>query len=313
MKVLVSGGAGFIGSHVVDNYLAAGYQVVVVDDLSTGKKANLNPAATFYQVDITDSAALRRVFEEEKPDIINHHAAQINLRRSVEDPTFDAWINILGSLNLIELSRQFQVEKFVFASTGGAIYGEPNVLPVKESAATSPLSPYGVAKRSVEMYLEYYHRVWGLEYVALRYGNVYGPRQDPQGEAGVVAIFCGRILRGKPCVVFGDGRKTRDYVYVEDVARANLLAVFAPSGVYNIGTGRETSVLELVELLEKISGRKVEVVFEKERKGEINHIALSCEKARRILGWVPEVDLWEGLKKTFNFFQGEMQDAGHGS
>lgn len=313
MKVLVSGGAGFIGSHVVDNYLAAGYQVVVVDDLSTGKKANLNPAATFYQVDITDSATLRRVFEKEKPDLVNHHAAQINLRRSVEDPTFDAWVNILGSLNLMELSRQFRVEKFIFASTGGAIYGEPDVLPVSEDAIASPLSPYGVAKRSVEMYLEYYQKVWGLEYVALRYGNVYGPRQDPQGEAGVVAIFCGRILRGKPCVIFGDGRKTRDYVYVEDVARANLLAVFAPSGVYNIGTGRETSVLELVELLEKISGRKVEVVFEKERKGEINRIALSCEKAQRILGWVPEVDFLEGLRKTFNFFQGEMCNASHGS
>ena len=313
MKVLVSGGAGFIGSHVVDGYLVAGYQVVVVDNLSTGKRSNLSPDASFYQVDITDSAALRKVFEIEKPDLVNHHAAQVNLRRSVEDPIFDARVNVLGSLNLIELSRQFRVEKFIFASTGGAIYGEPGALPVKEESATSPLSPYGVAKRSVEMYLEYYYRVWGLEYVALRYGNVYGPRQDPYGEAGVVAIFCGKILEGKPCVIFGNGKKTRDYVYVEDVARANLLAVFAPSGVYNIGTGKETSVLEIVEMLERVSGRKVEVVFDEECKGEINRIALSCEKAREILGWVPEVSFPEGLERTFRFFEGEMQNAGYGS
>ncbi|MBC7217844.1 MAG: NAD-dependent epimerase/dehydratase family protein [Candidatus Caldatribacterium sp.] len=313
MTILVTGGAGFIGSHVVDAYLAAGFSVAVVDDLSTGRRENVNPQARFYQVDIRDKSALSEVFSRERPRYVNHHAAHINLRHSVEDPLFDASVNILGTLNVLELAREFGVEKIVFASTGGALYGEVEELPVSEDYPPVPLSPYGVAKYAAECYLRYYEAVWGIPYVALRYGNVYGPRQDPRGEAGVVAIFSERILEGKPCVVFGDGTKTRDYVFVGDVARANLLALSAPSGAYNIGTGKETSVLELVALFERVAGRTVEVVFSEERKGEISRIALSIEKAKNILAWEPQVSLEEGLAETFLWFAEEMRRESHGS
>lgn len=313
MTILVTGGAGFIGSHVVDAYLRAGFSVAVVDNLATGRRENLNPQARFYEVDIREKEALREVFARERPRYVNHHAAQINLRFSVEDPLFDASVNILGTLNVLELAREFEVEKIIFASTGGALYGEVPILPVSEEYVPSPLSPYGVSKYAAECYLRYYEAVWGIPHVALRYGNVYGPRQDPRGEAGVIAIFSGRILRGEPCVVFGDGTKTRDYVFVEDVAQANLLALSAPSGAYNIGTGKETSVLELLALFERILGRKVDVVFAEERKGEISRIALSVEKARRVLLWEPRVSLEEGLEKTFRWFSEEMYRESHGS
>ncbi len=313
MTVLVTGGAGFVGSHVVDAYLQAGFSVTVVDDLSTGRRENVNPRARFYQVDIRDRQALFEVFSRERPRYVNHHAAHINLRHSVEDPLLDASVNILGTLNVLELSREFGVERVIFASTGGALYGEVEELPVSEDYPPSPLSPYGVAKYAAECYLRYYEAVWGIPYVALRYGNVYGPRQDPRGEAGVVAIFSERILKGEPCVVFGDGTKTRDYIFVEDVAWANLLALSAPPGAYNIGTGRETSVLELLALFERIVGRKVEVLFSEERKGEISRIALSIEKAKNALSWEPKVPLEEGLARTFSWFAGGVCHAGHGS
>lgn len=313
MTVLVTGGAGFIGSHVVDAYLEAGFSVAVVDNLATGNRKNLNPRARFYEVDIRDRKALHEVFVRERPQFVNHHAAQINLRFSVDDPLYDASVNILGTLNVLELSREFGVERVIFASTGGALYGEVKELPVSEECTPFPLSPYGVAKYAAECYLRYYEAVWGIPYVALRYGNVYGPRQDPKGEAGVIAIFSERILRGEPCVVFGDGTKTRDYVFVADVARANLLALSAPPGAYNIGTGKETSVLELLTLFERVAGRKIEVVFAPERKGEISRIALSAEKAREVLSWEPRVSLEEGLARTFLWFAEEMRHAGHGS
>lgn len=313
MTILVTGGAGFIGSHVVDTYLEAGFSVAVVDNLATGSRKNLNPRARFYEVDIRDRKALYEVFVRERPQFVNHHAAQINLRFSVDDPLYDASVNILGTLNVLELSREFGVERVIFASTGGALYGEVEELPVPEERTPFPLSPYGVAKYAAECYLRYYEAVWGIPYVALRYGNVYGPRQDPKGEAGVIAIFSERILRGEPCVVFGDGTKTRDYVFVADVARANLLALSAPSGAYNIGTGKETSVLELLTLFERVAGRKIEVVFAPERKGEISRIALSAEKARKVLSWEPRVSLEEGLAQTFLWFAEEMHHAGHGS
>lgn len=313
MTVLVTGGAGFIGSHVVDTYLEAGFSVAVVDNLVTGNRKNLNPQARFYEVDICDRRALREVFARERPQFVNHHAAQINLRHSVDDPLYDASVNILGTLNVLELSREFGVEKVIFASTGGALYGEVEELPVSEERTPTPLSPYGVAKYAAECYLRYYEAVWEIPYVALRYGNVYGPRQDPKGEAGVIAIFSERILRGEPCVVFGDGTKTRDYVFVADVARANLLALSAPPGAYNIGTGKETSVLELLALFAKVAGREIEVVFAPERKGEISRIALSAEKAKRVLSWEPQTSLEEGLAQTFLWFAEEMRRAGHGS
>jgi len=312
--ILVTGGAGFIGSHVVDTYLEAGFSVAVVDNLVTGKVENLNPKARFYQVDIMDREALRRVFEQERPFCVNHHAAHINLRQSVEDPLADAQVNILGTLQVLELSRMYGVQRVIFASTGGALYGEVEELPVGEEYPPSPLSPYGVAKYAAEKYLSYYEAVWGLSCVALRYGNVYGPRQDPLGEAGVIAIFSRKILRNEPCVVFGDGKKTRDYVFVEDVARANLLALHAPSGAYNIGTGKETSVLELLGLFRRIAGKDIEVVFAEERKGEISRIALAIERARRLLGWEPRVTLEEGLERTFTWFaEEERVHEGHGA
>jgi len=305
-KVLISGGAGFIGSHIAEAYLASGFDVVVVDNLSTGKRENLPRGVTFYEGDITSLSDMEEIFFREKPDYVNHHAAQINLRRSTEEPLFDARVNILGSISLLELSVKYRVKKFIFASTGGAIYGEVKTLPAREDMPALPLSPYGVAKRSVELYLNYYHKVQGLDFVALRYGNVYGPRQDPRGEAGVVAIFISRIIKGEPCIIFGDGRKTRDYIYIEDIARANLLALSA-SGIYNLGTGKETSVLDLVEVLKKVSGEDFPVVFGEERKGEIDRIALSSEKAREALGWTPSFSLEEGISHTWEWFKEAKQ------
>ena len=305
-KVLISGGAGFIGSHIAEAYLASGFDVAVVDNLSTGKRENLPRGVTFYEGDITSLSDMEEIFFRERPDYVNHHAAQINLRRSTEEPLFDARVNILGSISLLELSVKYRVKKFIFASTGGAIYGEVKTLPAREDMPALPLSPYGVAKRSVELYLNYYHKVQGLDFVALRYGNVYGPRQDPRGEAGVVAIFISRIIKGEPCIIFGDGRKTRDYIYIEDIARANLLALSA-SGIYNLGTGKETSVLDLVEVLKKVSGEDFPVVFGEERKGEIDRIALSSEKAREALGWTPSFSLEEGIGHTWEWFKEAKQ------
>ena len=224
MKALVTGGAGFIGSHVVDGYLAEGLQVAVVDDLSRGSRQNLPSAVSFHQADIRDHAALEGVFQKEKPDVINHHAAQMDVRRSVEDPIFDAECNILASIHLLGLAVKYKARRFIYASTGGAIYGEPKVLPATEETPVLPLAPYGVSKHVVEHYLDTYNRLYGLPYVVLRYGNVYGPRQDVHGEAGVVAIFCGHLVEGRAPTIYGDGRQTRDWVDVSDVVRANLTA-----------------------------------------------------------------------------------------
>jgi UDP-glucose 4-epimerase len=303
MHILVTGGAGFIGSHIVDAYLQEGHQVVVVDNLSTGKKSNLNQAAILYQVDICSFEELEVIFQKYAFDVVNHHAAQINVRRSIEKPTFDAEINIIGSLNLFELCRKYRVKKCIFASSGGAVYGTVKQLPVDENAITKPLSPYGIAKLSVEQYLDYYYQVWNLERVILRYGNVYGPRQDPQGEAGVISIFCNNILRGDPCVIFGDGWKTRDYISVHDVASANLLALYSSSEIYNIGTGLETSVNQLIDILQKIAQQKISVIHDKDRMGEIERIALLSKKANELLGWKTTISLNKGIEEVFQWYQ----------
>jgi len=303
MHILVTGGAGFIGSHIVDAYLQEGHQVVVVDNLSTGKKSNLNQAAILYQVDICSFEELEVIFQKYTFDVVNHHAAQINVRRSIEKPIFDAEINIIGSLNLFELCRKYRVKKCIFASSGGAVYGTVKQLPVDENAITKPLSPYGIAKLSVEQYLDYYYQVWNLERVILRYGNVYGPRQDPQGEAGVISIFCNNILRGDPCVIFGDGWKTRDYISVHDVASANLLALYSSSEIYNIGTGLETSVNQLIDILQKIAQQKISVIHDKDRMGEIERIALLSKKANELLGWKTTVSLNKGIEEVFQWYQ----------
>lgn len=303
MKILVTGGAGFIGSWVSEAYLAEGHDVLVLDDLSSGIIENVPEKADFVKGDIRERELIDRVIATFKPDIVNHHAAQIDVRRSVEDPALDASVNILGTLNLLESSLKHGVERFVFASTGGAIYGEPEHIPAGEKTPPMPISPYGTSKYAVEKYLEYYKNIHSLDYIALRYANVYGPRQNPHGEAGVVAIFCSRVLSGEPCKIFGDGGQTRDYVFAGDVARANLIALGAPSGSYNIGTGIETSVNELVKELETASGRVVRVEHAEERAGEVQSISLDIELAGSVLGWKPEVQLSEGVKNTWDWFR----------
>lgn len=302
MKVILTGGAGFIGSWVADALIADGHRVLILDDLSSGKEENIPKEAEFVKCDIRDRDALDRLFSDFKPDIVNHHAAQINVRKSVENPTFDAQVNILGSLNLLEISKRYNVKKFIFASTGGAIYGEPKTIPVDERAIPLPISPYGVSKLSVERYLDYYNLVFGLEYVALRYSNVYGPRQNPHGEAGVIAIFCNRILEGQKCDIFGDGNQKRDYVFVGDLARANVLSLRAAVGIYNLGTGIEISVNDLINILVKATGITANVHYLPYRAGEVHRIALDISKAGKVIGWFPEVSFEDGLTRTWNWY-----------
>jgi UDP-glucose 4-epimerase len=304
MKVLVTGGAGFIGSHVVDMYIDHGYEVVVVDDLSTGRLSNLNPAATFYKLDIR-SPRLASIFEKERPDYLNHHAAQMDVRRSVIDPLFDADVNILGSINLIECAKKFEVKRFIYISTGGAVYGEPEYLPCDEAHPIKPICQYGASKHTVEHYLYMYQQLYGLEYVVLRYPNVYGPRQDPHGEAGVVAIFTGQMLNGKRATVNGDGEQERDFVYVGDCARANLLALQTKNGstIYNLGSGQGTSVNQIFDVLKEITGYKLEPFHGPAKVGETRRIYLDAKKACVELDWVPTVSLEEGLKRTVDYFR----------
>ena len=311
--VLVTGGAGFVGSHVVDAYLDAGYRVVVLDDLSSGKRANLRSEVPFYEADLNDSSVVE-ILRSEGVQWINHHAAQIDVRHSVADPVNDARINIQGLLNLLEAAVETGVRGVVFVSSGGVVYGEPDRLPVDETYPKGPLSPYGVSKLASEYYLYCYHRVHGLPYVALRYGNVYGPRQDPHGEAGVIAIFSGLLLEGKTPTIFGDGEQLRDYVYVGDVAQANLRAqrqleagLSPPQAMdepaYNVGTGQGTSVNELFRQLASITGFDGRPDYGTERAGELRRIYLDVEKAQRELDWRPETSLEEGLRRTVEFFR----------
>jgi UDP-glucose 4-epimerase len=303
-KILVTGGAGFIGSHVVDLFLAQGYEVVIVDDLSTGRASNLNPQAKFYRMDIR-SPEIRNVFEVERPDYISHHAAQMDVRRSVAQPLFDADVNILGSINLIECAKEFGVERFVYISTGGAVYGEPERLPCDEAHPINPICQYGASKHTVEHYLYMYHVNYGLKYTVLRYPNVFGPRQDPHGEAGVVAIFTGKMLAGEPVTVNGDGEQTRDFVYVGDCAQANYLAVTVDHepGIYNLGWGRPTSINEIFFTLAKVTGYPNPVQYGPAKVGETRHIYLDAAKANRDLGWAPTLTLEEGLEKTVAYFK----------
>jgi UDP-glucose 4-epimerase len=309
-RALVTGGAGFIGSHVSDLLLAEGYAVDIADDLSSGRLENLPAGATFHHLDIGSPEAARLVLEG-RYDVICHLAAQIDVRRSVADPVFDARTNILASINLVEAVRASgRATRVIFSSTGGAIYGDFVSVPTVEDMPKDPESPYGIAKLSVELYLAYYARLHRVDTVALRYANVYGPRQDPHGEAGVVAIFCNRILRGEPLTVFGDGGQTRDYVFVGDVARANLAAARAslPSPrqldvrAYNVGTSRQSSVMELAATLLAVSESNAPIEHAPPRPGEQRRSAVSIDKATRELGWRPEMPLEEGLRRTFEFF-----------
>jgi UDP-glucose 4-epimerase len=303
MKVLVTGGAGFIASHVVDTYVAAGHDVTVVDDLSTGHRENLNPKARFHQLDIQD-ARTAELIRSERPEVLNLHAAQMSVRNSVEDPLNDARINILGTINLLEAARQAGVRRVLFVSSGGAVYGEQDVFPASESHPTNPLSPYGVSKRAGELYAYFYQAEYELPFVALRYANVYGPRQDPHGEAGVVAIFSGRMLRGEPVTINGDGKQTRDYVFVGDVARANLLALERDvRGPFNIGTGLETDVNQLAQILLDATGARSKVEHGPAKPGEQRRSVIAHDRITKELGWCPEVPLKEGLHRTVEWFR----------
>jgi len=306
MRILVTGGAGFIGSHVVDRYLAEGHQVGVVDNLSSGRREFVNPAAKLYVMDIR-SPCLVEVFEAARPDVVNHHAAQPDVRRSVADPVLDASVNVLGSLNLLSCCRRFGVARVICASTGGAVYGDTAVLPTPEDSPLRPASPYGISKLAVEHYLACWSALYGIGGLTLRYANVYGPRQNPLGEAGVVAIFAHRLLRGEPAIINGDGQQTRDYVYVGDVAEANVRALEQPevTGAVNIGTGVETSVLDLFQRLCACAGVSGVARHAPPKPGEQRRSVLDSTLAKRLLGWAPRVTLEEGLRRTVESFRKE--------
>ncbi len=303
MKILVTGGAGFIGSQVADAFLEAGHEVVIIDNLSTGFKKNVNPGTKFIQADITD-ISIPAIFQEEKFDVVNHHAAQIDVRKSVANPLFDARVNIIGTLNLLESCVKYGVKKFMFASTGGAIYGEQQYFPADENHPVNPLSPYGIAKLSIEKYLNYYRSEYDLNYSILRYANVYGPRQNPLGEAGVVAIFMNKLINGELPIINGDGRQTRDFVFAGDVVKANLLVLNeTKSDIYNIGTGIETSVNELFILLNELTGDKTAGKYGPAKRGEQLRSVITSEKFFKNFNWKPSVKLREGLIKTLAYYK----------
>jgi UDP-glucose 4-epimerase len=285
-------------------FIENGHEVVVVDDLSTGRRSNLNPAATFYQVDIR-SPQLEDIFEKEQPQVVDHHAAQIDVRRSVEDPLFDADVNVLGSIRLIELARKYNVERFIYISTGGAVYGEPEYLPCDEAHPINPICPYGASKHTVEHYLYMYQELYDLNYVILRYPNVYGPRQDPHGEAGVVAIFTGQMLSGDPVVINGDGEQERDFVYVGDCAGANLLALTTENSnaIFNLGYGQGTTINEIYANLKNITGYKLSAKHGPAKAGETRRIFLEASKAGNELDWKPTIGLEAGLIETVEYFR----------
>ena len=307
MRILVTGGAGFIGSHIVDQCIATGHEVAVIDNLweeGGGKEKNLNPKALFFRADITDDAALRSIFDEVRPEVVSHQAAQHSVAISTKNPQFDARVNVLGLLNVLTNCTRIGTRKIVFASSG-ATYGTPARLPIDEEVPQRPESPYGITKLIAEHYLRYWQEANGLNYTAFRYGNVYGPRQDPNGEAGVIAIFAKRFLKHGPVRIDWDGEQKKDYVFVEDVARANVLALeHGENDIFCLGTGRGVSVNELYNTLAKIIGYKIEIVRAPKRPGDIYLAYFNCAKVERVLGWKPQVTLEEGIEKTVEYFRG---------
>lgn len=303
MKILVTGGAGFIGSNVADGFVQEGHRVAVVDNLSTGIESNVNKRAQFFKVDIR-SVVIDKIFEKVKPDVLCHHAAQIDVRKSAADPIFDADVNIIGSLNLLNTCAKHTVKRVIFASTGGALYGEQDYFPADENHPANPLSPYGVAKLTIEKYLYFYQQTYGIEFVSLRYANVYGPRQNPFGEAGVVAIFTEKLLTNKEAIINGDGTQTRDFTFVEDVMESNLLALNYPkSDIFNIGTGIETDINCIFRILKEKTGSNQKEIHGQAMLGEQQRSVLDCSKAEKLLGWKPKYDLEEGIGKTVEFYQ----------
>jgi UDP-glucose 4-epimerase len=300
---LVTGGAGFIGSHVVDALIAEGYRVAVIDNLSTGRRENLNAAAGFYEIDIRDVDAVSKVFEAERPALVSHQAAQADVRASLVDPAGYAETNIVGTLNVLQAAKTAGTSKVVFASTGGAIYGNPEELPATERCPVRPLDPYGTSKLACEYYLHTYKHNFGLDYCVLRYANVYGPRQNGDGEAGVVAIFAKGMLENRPLTIWGDGLQSRDFVYVGDVAAANVAAARYGSGIYNVGTGLPTDIVTVARGLARVTGYTQELVRGPAKSGEVRHSYLDAHKARREMGWEPQVTLANGLARTVAWFR----------
>ncbi|MGI6368343.1 MAG: NAD-dependent epimerase/dehydratase family protein [Anaerolineae bacterium] len=299
MKVLVTGGAGFIGSHIVDAMLAAGHDVAVIDNLSSGYRANVDDRARLYEVDIRDADAVDAVFVQEEPEVISHQAAKANVRESMVEPVLYAQVNILGSLNLLEAARRHHTKKLIYASTGGAVYGELEYVPADENHPIKPLDPYGASKHQVEHYLYIYSRHYGLDYTVLRYPNVYGPRQDPNGEAGVIAIWAARMLNNRSTIIYGTGEQQRDFVFVTDIARANVLAVNHGNGeIINLGSTIGTSINQVYDLLSEITGYTQERVYGPAKQGEVFCSYITHEKAERLLGWQPTVALKQGLERT---------------
>ena len=304
MKILVTGAAGFIASHVADAYVNAGHEVIILDDLSRGSRRNVNPKSRFYQCDIRDREAIEKIFLLERPEIINHHAAQMDVRRGVREPLFDAQVNILGSLNLIEAAVAYGAKRFIYAATAGAGYGEPKQMPVAEDYPINPITPYGISKHTVEHYLFTFRFLYGLEYVVLRYGNVYGPRQSSQGEAGVFAIFSEQMLVGLQPVIYGDGNKIRDYVYISDVVAANIAALERGGNeIFNISSGVEITDFEVFQIVRHLVGRQVEPKYVARRPGEIDNICLDISKAKSLLRWEPRVNISEGASMTVAYFK----------
>jgi len=303
MKILVTGGAGFIGSHVAEAYLAAGHEVCVVDDLSTGFRHNVPKSARFYEVDIR-GARLDEVFAAEKPEVVSHQAARANVRESFEKPLLYADVNILGSLNVLECCRKYGARKVIYASTGGAVYGEPQSLPATEEHPINPLDPYGASKHHVEHYLQIYKSIYGIDFTILRYPNVFGPRQDPFGEAGVVAIFCGKMLKGEQPMINGSGDQERDFVYAGDIAGANVLALERAGGeILNLGSGIPASVNRIFAELKGLTGFPGPAAYGPPKQGEVYRIFLNSDRAAEKLGWKPEISLREGLRRTVEYFR----------
>lgn len=306
MKILITGGAGFIASHITDAFIEEGHDVFVLDNLSSGFEKNINPGAKFIKADIRDKG-LSELFEKERFDVVNHHAAQMDVRRSVADPAFDADTNIIGTINLLQNAVNHNVKKFMFASTGGAVYGEQEYFPADEKHPTSPLSPYGISKLAVEKYLFFYNAQYKLNYSILRYANIYGPRQNPHGEAGVVAIFTKKLLNGEQPLINGNGEQTRDYTFVLDVVKANLLTLAdIRSDIYNIGTGKETDVNELFNMLNKLVDKGQIEKHGPAMPGEQLRSVITSEKLQKQFGWSPSTTLMDGLQKTVDYFKNNL-------
>lgn len=303
MKVLVTGGAGFIGSHIVDHLISNNYEVVVVDNLLTGKEENINSSSVFYKVDITNYQSLKKVFNEEKPDYVIHHAAQISIQNSIINPSFDADINIIGTINLLRCCVEFDTKKIIYASSA-AVYGNPMYLGIDEEHSVQPLSFYGISKNIPEHYIKAFSELYNLKYTILRYSNVYGIRQDPKGEGGVISIFVDKLLNNEQPIFFGDGKQTRDFVYVEDIALANLAAIYSGDGeIVNISINQPTSLIELLKMMNEICGTSINPIYMEAKQGDIKTSYLNNSKAKQILAWEPIYSLNQGLRLTIEFYR----------